>query len=53
MLDLRQLVKELIERQCHYVGLATVEDEAVLTAINERDQNLAARNKSVVDTPVS
>jgi hypothetical protein len=49
VLDLRQLVKDLVEKRCHCQGLEADADEAVISAVNRRDQDLATRRKSLID----
>jgi hypothetical protein len=49
VLDLKQLVKELIEKECHLGGPETDVDNAVINAINLRDLDPADRKRSVVD----
>jgi hypothetical protein len=48
VLHLKQLVKELIERECHLGGPETDVDNAVINAINQRDLDSEDRKRSVV-----
>ena len=49
MLDLKHLAKELLENGWHRGGAETDADNAIITAINQRDRDLADRKRSLID----
>jgi len=46
---LKQLAKELVENGWHRGGPETDADNAIITALNQRDRDLADRKRSLVD----